>query len=120
MNWTKERQRWFNLVLMNAVAVKVWHSQRNKFNTDQLWFLTLPVFLIFFNGIFFAPTIFQSAVAAGDVRTTAGTQIIRFPWRTNAVIFIALGLFLTCGFLFNRTDLVRDVGPKANLLHGAA
>ena len=55
MNWTKERQRWFNLVLMNAVAVKVWYSQRNKFNTDQLWFLTLPVFLIFFNGIFFAP-----------------------------------------------------------------
>jgi hypothetical protein len=95
MTLTKERQRWFNLILMNAAAVMSWYSQRNKFSNDQLWFLTLAAILIFFDGIFFATIISRSAVTAADVQTSAGTQIFRFPWRTNAVIFIALGLFLT-------------------------
>lgn len=61
MRWTRERQRWVNLVLMNLAGVVTWYFQRTRLGNDRLWIFTLPIILAFLNGIAFATIISRRA-----------------------------------------------------------
>lgn len=53
MRWNKERQRQFNVVLMNITGVLTWYLLRSYLTDGRLWLATLPVILVFLNGIAF-------------------------------------------------------------------
>ncbi len=87
----KAPQRRFNLVLMNVVVVLAWYFQRTKLRGDHRWLISLAIILAVVNGIAFAGTVSRSAT---EVQSGAADQVFRFPWRTDAAIFSAIGLWI--------------------------
>jgi hypothetical protein len=90
MATAKARQRRFNLVLMNATVVLAWYFQRTKLRDDHRWLITLPIMLAVVNGIAFVGTVSRSP---REVQSDSAYQAFRFPWRTDAAICSAIGLF---------------------------
>ena len=117
MESARERQRLFNLVFVNAIVVLAWYFERTKFRDGHMWLVTLPIILATVNGIVFAGTVSRSASV---VQSGGKYRVFRFPWRTRAAIFSAIGLFLSWTFLRRYHDPFIATFPLIIVVNGFA